>query len=234
MQPERLKRAQNPAAAPPRCSALLCSYRSVPKRGDMNVVTWYPSIAVLIWFAACVPNDPNDLVVSPPASEAGTSTVSQEEAGACSVQVQCQTGMVSCSSTQGGCLSFDDGDGRPGYHYLANLSHSTVFGDADEGFFAVANVPGDNSVSCNGVSLSCPPDEGTAVIDISDHTAASGSWSRTVPFRLQFMVSFSNTTVNTKDPALLLNAVSSGVIVAPAYVGLEVVGMERGGHGGNL
>jgi len=49
-----------------------------------------------------------------------------------------------------------------------------------------------------------------------------------------FMVSFTNDTIDTKDPALQLTSVSSGSIVSPDYVSLEVVGKEPGGHGGSL
>ena len=211
----------------------------------LHISRWCP-VAVSALCAACVPlseSEPNPTdpsTTSGQDNDEGTSSVSQELTGDCTIQLECQSGViVSCSGTQGQCAISDDGNRSTNNHYLANLSNTTVFGQADEGFFAVYDVPappGPNTVVCNGVPTSCPhpPSSGTATINISDYTAASGSWPRTVTMGETFMVSFTNDTIDTKDPALQLTSVSSGSIVSPDYVSLEVVGKEPGGHGGSL
>lgn len=158
-----------------------------------------------------------------------TSTAVQEVEGDCWIQVECAGGTVArCSGTNNQCAILG-GTGNPFDHYLANPSYATVFGHADAGFFKVTHDPGPTGVVCNGVTSSCPQYSGTALIDISDYTAASGSWPRTITIGETFLVYFTNQTEFSKYPALQLRSVSYGRIVSPDYISLTVVGQVPGG-----
>jgi hypothetical protein len=140
---------------------------------------------------------------------------------------------VDCKGTEGRC-KINDGNGNPFANHLENLSYTTVFGHADAGFFRVTHDPGPGGVTCNGVVKACPAYSGTATINISDYTAAAGSWPRTVTIGQTFIVYFTNETEFTKVPALQLTGVSYGMIVPPDYISLTIVGREPGPHGGDL
>jgi hypothetical protein len=158
-----------------------------------------------------------------------TSTSSQEVDGECWAVTTCQYEQVQCHGYRK-CEVFDDGSGDPRSHYLQNLSNTNTFGHADQGYFAVRNVPGNNTVRCDGIPTSCPKYPMSATITMSNYSAADGPWPRTVPVGQTFMVQFANQTAYTLVPALQLWSVSYGSVVDPNYVGLVIVGRDAGGE----